>query len=368
MLGTKKAAAPQPQSLGEKQTIPARHGTATFVPKGHTIKIINTYGRQVVDTWAFALGAPPDDDDIDEEGKGEANGGNVDVDEATLGATEDVTAPVEVEKETETANAAEAAPQSATDEVKESADAEGIAHGASDEVKEDVKDADAEDVAQNAPEEVKEGVGGPGTEGNAQGGVPEVKEGVKETEKDGAEASKAVEDTKTDIPEEVGKTTEKVTEKVEGETPKRTWSSYVPTLRRSRPEEPKEKEGDQEEKKDDEQKLDATASTTDTAKDTTDGAQKTAEGAAKKTNWSAYVPKLPSVRSMQPKKPKQPKQQRTWASYLPSGTGFSAYNTAKSSFSAFMSQHQRDPTKSLAEQLYDFSKTPVGAAGLSGEY
>ena len=38
--------------------IPARHGTATFVPAGQTIKIINTSGTQVIDTWAFALPKP----------------------------------------------------------------------------------------------------------------------------------------------------------------------------------------------------------------------------------------------------------------------------------------------------------------------
>ena len=38
-----------------KQTIPARRGAATLVRKGQYIKIINTYGNQVVDTWAFAL-------------------------------------------------------------------------------------------------------------------------------------------------------------------------------------------------------------------------------------------------------------------------------------------------------------------------
>jgi hypothetical protein len=47
---------------GELQTIPARHGVATFVPRGRTIKIINTYGKQVVSTWAFALGTPPGKD------------------------------------------------------------------------------------------------------------------------------------------------------------------------------------------------------------------------------------------------------------------------------------------------------------------
>jgi uncharacterized protein len=37
------------------QTVPARRGAATFVKHGQKIKIINTHGNQVVDTWAFAL-------------------------------------------------------------------------------------------------------------------------------------------------------------------------------------------------------------------------------------------------------------------------------------------------------------------------
>lgn len=40
------------------QVIPARHGVATFVPAGQTIKIVNTSGSQVIDTWAFALPKP----------------------------------------------------------------------------------------------------------------------------------------------------------------------------------------------------------------------------------------------------------------------------------------------------------------------
>ena len=44
--------------MAEQQLIPARHGTATFVPAGQTIKIINTSGSQVIDTWAFALPKP----------------------------------------------------------------------------------------------------------------------------------------------------------------------------------------------------------------------------------------------------------------------------------------------------------------------
>lgn len=39
--------------MTERVTIPARHGKATFVDKGHRIKLINTHGHQIVDTWAF---------------------------------------------------------------------------------------------------------------------------------------------------------------------------------------------------------------------------------------------------------------------------------------------------------------------------
>lgn len=54
--------------MSKPQTIPARHGTATYVPKGQTIKIINTSGTQVFDTWAFALHKAPQQDEKKEEG------------------------------------------------------------------------------------------------------------------------------------------------------------------------------------------------------------------------------------------------------------------------------------------------------------
>ena len=34
-------------------TIPARRGKAAFVSKGQRVRVINTHGQQVVDTWAF---------------------------------------------------------------------------------------------------------------------------------------------------------------------------------------------------------------------------------------------------------------------------------------------------------------------------
>ncbi|KAL5119233.1 hypothetical protein ACEQ8H_002944 [Pleosporales sp. CAS-2024a] len=39
----------------EIQTVPARRGAAAVVRHGQKIKIINTHGNQVVDTWALAL-------------------------------------------------------------------------------------------------------------------------------------------------------------------------------------------------------------------------------------------------------------------------------------------------------------------------
>lgn len=39
--------------MAERITIPARRGKAARLNKGQCIKVINTYGEQVVDTWAF---------------------------------------------------------------------------------------------------------------------------------------------------------------------------------------------------------------------------------------------------------------------------------------------------------------------------
>ena len=41
-------------TTGELMTLPARKGRACRVNKGQAIKIINTHGHQVVDTWAFS--------------------------------------------------------------------------------------------------------------------------------------------------------------------------------------------------------------------------------------------------------------------------------------------------------------------------
>ena len=37
-------------------TIPARRGKAAFVERGQQVRVINTHGQQVIDTWAFNRG------------------------------------------------------------------------------------------------------------------------------------------------------------------------------------------------------------------------------------------------------------------------------------------------------------------------
>jgi uncharacterized protein YcgI (DUF1989 family) len=39
--------------VSERIVVPARKGKAAFLDQGQTVKVINTYGEQVVDTWAF---------------------------------------------------------------------------------------------------------------------------------------------------------------------------------------------------------------------------------------------------------------------------------------------------------------------------
>src|SRR5215470_6336655 len=40
--------------MSEQMTVPARKGRAARLSKGQAIKIINTHGSQVCDTWAFS--------------------------------------------------------------------------------------------------------------------------------------------------------------------------------------------------------------------------------------------------------------------------------------------------------------------------
>ncbi|KAF1989584.1 hypothetical protein K402DRAFT_390547 [Aulographum hederae CBS 113979] len=195
--------------MGDLQTIPARHGTATFVPKGQSIKIINTYGKQVVDTWAFALHAPPTEEERRQE-------------------------------------------REQMEQAKKQAEEE-------------------EKKAKEEEQKAKNDVGEKGEEG----------------------------------------------------------------------------------------------------KEAADGAAKNAQ---KASGWSAYIPSVPyvtssSTASTTPKKGSKPAKatdaSKGWSSYIPSGKGFTNYLPTSKDVSAFAGSHYRDPDKSIAEQMYTFSKTPVGAGALS---
>jgi hypothetical protein len=247
-------------SNGEIQQIPARHGTATFVPKGSVIKIINTYGRQVVDTWAFALPSEaPSQREVDEENEREEE-----VDRQATTAAEKQGGAETAQQEGEEAAAAAAGTQPAQD------DGEAKQEGEQNEESNNDGDVTPKDDSGSGAQKV------PGSE------------------------------TETDA---------------------------------------------------------------EKAKDT-DGGLKTPQ----KAGWSSYIPSIRSTKGkgeasqqQTPKKKEQQGEKRTWASYFPSGQGFSNYVPSSKSISSFASSHERDPTKSYAEQLYDFSKTPVGAGALSGK-
>ncbi|KAH7063269.1 hypothetical protein B0J12DRAFT_614454, partial [Macrophomina phaseolina] len=243
---------------GERQSVPARHGIATFVPKGHSIKIINTYGTQVIDTWAFALHKPPNEES-DAEEKAE--------EEAISQAQREAEREIEQEQ------------QSSGDAGKTAEAAKGAKDGA--------KEGENDD---NQPGKEEEDPAGERAQTQAEGEgvkVPGTATPSEKSEDDYADA-KSVQSSKS-------------------------WGSYLPSIR-SR------------------------------AKAAYDVDQKAGTD-SKESKGNT----------------------KTWSSYLPSGTSFTSYlpNSGKEALSAFAASHHRDPNKSYAEQLYEFSKTPVGAASLS---
>jgi hypothetical protein len=246
---------------GELQTIPARHGVATFVPRGRTIKVINTYGKQVVSMWAFSLGAPPEEG---EEGEAE-----------------------EVDEE----------------KVKE--EAEGLKNAV------EGKDEKETESTKKSPK------------------TDEKEEAKKETESTSNEGDKSKQDDNDDPPEQAPDTPEneksnETTASSSKQPTKRTWGSYLPSIPYRNKGAPKKEEGE----------------------------------------------KKPSA---QDEKTQNEANTKKWSSYLPTGKGFSSYvpnmqiPDSKTAISAFQSSHYRDPNKSYAEQLYDFSKTPVGAGTIAGK-
>jgi Domain of unknown function (DUF1989) len=312
-ISSKKPTAPKPDHMGEKQTIPARHGTATFVPKGHTIKIINTYGSQVVDTWAFVLGRPPTDGDIDQDGKAEANG---------------------EQKSEEKEEQAEAGAQ------------ERQRNGEARKQGEDEEDSGVAKKVSDTTEEVQDKAG------DAAGKAKDTAYKTTEQVEDAGEQSK--------------EGAQKVTEKVENDAgaKKTGWTAYIPSVRGR---------GKQASDTANEATTDTTKPATNAKDKTEETTKKNTDGAAKSSSWSSYIPSVRSSKlnpQQQRTKEQKEKEAKGWSAYLPSGQGFSAYLPSGKgpTLSAFVANHQRDPTKSYAEQLYDFSKTPVGAASLSGKF
>lgn len=233
--------------MADIQTIPARHGVATFVPAGQVIKIINTSGTQVVDTWAFALPAP--------------------------------------------------------------------------EPKDDTKNPGAGSMKQDAPEE-----------------------NAKQPEQQSSKSKST--------PVKKGKKGQNVDLPSQEDAEKATQEAL--------------KEGDGED-----------------------------QDSPQKSSWGSYVPSLGFTSSKKGRRggqdgeeTEQQKNSRTWASYFPSGKGFTNYvpKAATDTMSGFAAmvcivhrnsdrasadldlQHQRDPGKTYLQQLHDFSRTPVGAAGWSGNF
>ncbi|KAI7083790.1 hypothetical protein KC356_g7278 [Hortaea werneckii] len=224
----------------ELQVIPARHGMATFVPAGQTIKIINTSGTQVIDTWAFALPKP------DEKG-----------------------APEQIQEEKK-------------DEQKQ--------------------DQNTQSQSENAPTPQK-AVSKKGKRGSE---LPSQEDAEKATQEGMQKADSASNQAQNQAQNQT---------QGQAQTPqKSSWSSYVPSL------------------------------------GLTSSGKKSAGGETSQKNET-----------------EQQKNSRTWASYIPSGKGFSSYipKSASDTVTAFAQDHQRDMNKSYIEQLQDFSKTPVGAAGMA---
>lgn len=270
-----------PAALGIKQTIQARHGTATYVPKGHTIKVINTYGRQVVGLWGFALHSAPTKRELAEDDR----------------------------QEREIARA----------------EADGDEH--------------SEMLKKILAGETNKGVEAQKKDQNDDEGKDEKLETSAEESADSTGVSEQSEPTEDSASTELVER-EDISDDLQSITPDKPqskgWSSYIPTLPLGK----------------------------NTAKERPNADDEVEKSMASSKSWGSYIP---SLRRKQPESGVVDDQdsERSWASFIPSGQGFSSYipTTAISSIAAM---HKRDPSKSVAEQLYDFSKTPVGVAGISG--
>lgn len=303
---------------GERQLIPARHGTATFVPRGHTIKIINTYGKQVIDTWAFALHQPPSNSDIEESKAPDAE-------KKSPEATPTKPKPPKLRKA--------AAKEAGDGKASDSQDGKG----------------DTKDEKQPLEKQASQGTG-PEEEKAEEKKLAEDKSEQKSEDKP-QENPEAKSDEKTTEEKSGDDNADK--EKKPGDNDKSgekahsSWTSYLPSLR-SKKTAAKEQSGQEEQKSDDKKSDDKKSDD-----------KETEEKKAEET-------KIEGKKAPDGKDASEGKPRKSWSEYIPSGFGFTSYLPSKGTISAFAGSQWRDPNKSYAEQLYDFSKTPVGAATLSG--
>ncbi|KAA6406570.1 MAG: hypothetical protein FRX48_09625 [Lasallia pustulata] len=270
------------------QTIPARHGTATFVPSGHTIKIINTSGTQVIDTWAFALPSPPKkliSDHTLHKPSGEEQ-----ADKASLAQEQEPSNKQEPPTEESSKEKAPSTEQGSSKEIAPSPQQEST--------KEKESSKEQESSGEKEPSKEQES------------------SGEQETSND-PEPSKSS--------EEVPTNSETADAKAGDEAKPKGWSAYIPSLG-----------------------LGSGKSTSEPAPSSEKASGKEASGEKASGEETAGE-----------------KGSKGWSSYFPSGQGFTSYLPSKGLISAFAASHYRDPSKPYAEQLADFARTPVGAAGLS---
>ena len=331
---------PAKPATGIKQTVQARHGVATYVPQGYTIKIINTYGKQVVDTWAFALHAPPEDSEIQKDGEREGS----EQDEAGVeGKVRDA-----VESGSKAARG-DGKDSEIPREEEMSGEAAGGANGPDTEGGEDQEDTGLTDNVKQTTEKAEDKAGEVEekatntAETSAEVAKETTAEGVDKAQSTAEQAKEKVGESTKQVQGKAEDTAEEVEEKASESTPKKSrWSAYIPSLQRNktpaRPKDQTETEAAVDEK------MSKSWSSYLGVGGGGGGGQK--DGSSSNTN----------------------SQKKGWSAYIPSGQGFSSYIPSKDGLSIAAFTGERDATKSYAEQLLDFSKTPVGAAGLSGEF
>ncbi|KAK5118811.1 hypothetical protein LTR62_000020 [Meristemomyces frigidus] len=175
-------------------------------------------------------------------------------------------------------------------------------------------------------------------------------------------------------PEEKGSSTEQEGKGEKKEEPKKEETKKDEAKKEEKPaakQTPKKRKGDDLPSQEDAEK--ATSGVFKEGEHTHGGDATEASKTPQKSTWSSYVPTLgltsSSKKAEAPKKAEteQQKNSRTWSSYFPSGQSFSSYvpKSTGTTVSKFAEGHQRDMSKSYLEQLQDFSKTPVGAAGMA---